>query len=399
MNSLKKMDFIKKLRDSSQKKYDRMFIERDVYDTMKLNIDEKINAVNKSIKRDILESVQHSESVNNIDSNETNTIINTMKPMHQMNTILSQNFQDIIPDTGVVIYMCCFGIYQKYTDSTPFLSYVLCSGTISNEDIYTFPYKKVVTNEKNLNLQQYTNVSLDDIVGFKNVNPIGYLESNLNDKTLYYVFYDVKNLIPEVSLLKSENNEWIFSIASDIVYGKKIFERNIFEGIRELFSDEPILSIVFDGNKNNDIDELEDGYHLPITVYKIGEDIYDTKKDTGYGPYYTFYGNYQDAFMNIENNEMDSKKLISRVFVTFSENIVSPVSTFISSSEYDEQETEYDDIQDVDKNDLGRVTANKWYFNGDILFYKDKVIVKRENDIILVDERIKLSEPNNNSEE
>ena len=96
MNSLKKMDFIKKLRDSSQKKYDRMFTERDVYDTMKLNIDEKINAVNKSIKRDILESIQHSDTVDNIDSNETNTIINTMKPMHQMNTILSQNFQDII---------------------------------------------------------------------------------------------------------------------------------------------------------------------------------------------------------------------------------------------------------------------------------------------------------------
>lgn len=398
MNSLKKMDFIKKLRDSSQKKYDRMFTERDVYDTMKLNIDEKINAVNKSIKRDILESVQHSESVNNIDSNETNTIINTMKPMHQMNTILSQNFQDIIPDTGVVIYMCCFGIYQKYTDSTPFLSYVLCSGTISNEDIYTFPYKKVVTNEKNLNLQQYTNVSLDDIVGFKNVNPIGYLESNLNDKTLYYVFYDVKNLIPEVSLLKSENNEWIFSIASDIVYGKKIFERNIFEGIRELFSDEPLLSIVFDGNKKSDtIDELEDGYHLPITVYKVGEDIYDTKEDTGYGPYYTFYGNYQDALMDMENDDMNNKKLISRVFVTFSENIVSPVSTFVSSSEYDDIQD--DDVQDDDKNDLGRVTANKWYFNGDILFYKDKVIVKRENDIILVDERIKLSEPNNNNEE
>ena len=172
MNSIKKLDFIKKLRDSSEKKYDRMFIERDVYDETKLNIDEKINAVNKSIKRDILESIRHSDTVNNINSNETNTIIDTMKPMHQMNTILSQNFQDIIPDTGVVIYMCCFGIYQKYTESTPFLSYILCSGTISNEDIYTFPYKKVVTNEKNLNLQQYTNVSLDDTIGFKNVNSL-----------------------------------------------------------------------------------------------------------------------------------------------------------------------------------------------------------------------------------
>lgn len=393
MNSLKKMDFIKKLRGSSQKKYDRMFVERDVYDTMQLNIDEKINAVNKSIKRDILGD---SDIINNTDV----STYTTMKPTHQMNTILSQNFQDIIPDTGVVIYMCCFGIYQKYTESIPFLSYVLCSGTISNEDIYTFPYKKVVTNEKNLNLQQYTNVSLDDIVGFKNVNPIGYLESNLNDKTLYYVFYDVKNLISEVSLLKSENNDWIFSLASDIVYGKKIFERNIFEGIRELFSDEPLLSIVFDGNKKGDTnDEIEDGYHLPITVYKVGEDIYDTKNDTGYGPYYTFYGNYQDALMDMKNDDIDNKKLISRVFITFSENIVSPVSTFVSSLENNEQDVEYDDIQDDDKNGIGGVTANKWYFNGDILFYKDKVIVKRENDIILVDERIKLSEPNNNSEE
>ena len=396
MNSLKKLDFIKKLRESSEKKYDRMFVERDDYEAMQLNIDEKINAVNKSIKRDILGD---SDIVNNTDVS-TYTKTNTMKPMHQMNTILSQNFQDIIPDTGVVICMCCFGIYQKYTESTPFLSYILCSGTISNEDVYTFPYKKVVTNEKNLNLEQYTNVSLDDIVGFKNVNPIGYLESIMNDKPLYYVFYDVKNLIRELSFLKSENNDWIFSLASDIVYGKRIFERNIFEGTRELFSNEPVLSIVFDGNKNNDdINELENGYNLPITVYKVGEDIYDTKKDTGYGPYYTFYGSYQDALMNIESDNIDGEKLISRVFVTFNENIVSPVSTFVSSLENNEQDVEYDDIQDDDKNDIGVVTANKWYFNGDILFYKDKVIVKRENDVILVDERIKLSEPNNNSEE
>lgn len=394
MNSLKKIDFIKKLRDSSEKKYDRMFTERSEFNEMNLQVDENINEVNKSIKREILESIVKTNPTDNVV--DITVSDNNMKPIHQIDMILSQNFQDIIPDTGVIIYMCCFGIYQKYVNSTPFLSYVLCSGTISNEDVYTFPYKKVVTNEKNLNLQQYTNVSLDDIIGFKNVNPIGYLETNLNDKTIYYVFYDVKNLIQEVSLLKSENNDWIFSLASDIVYGKKIFERNIFEGVRDLFNDEPLLSIVFDGNKKSDtIDELEDGYHLPITVYKIGEDIYDTKKNTGYGPYYTFYGNYQDALMDTDS-EMDSRNLISRVFITFSENIVSPVSTFVSSSDDNEEYNQNDNGDD--ERSVNRVTANKWYLNGDILFYKDRIIVKREDDIILVDERIKLSEPINNSE-
>lgn len=368
-------------------------------------VDADIIEQNRAIKRSI-----HTSKDKTISSSP----LNTTNSNHQLDKILKREVNNIILSNNEVVHLCCFRVFRKYPTSVPYMGYIMCTATLSNEEVYTFPYFLAQGNDNNYNLQQYVNIKMEDIFGlYNNVNYVfsGYLQF----ENEYFVFLDIANTTDSIETLESVDNEWIYVLPSDIIYKHQLFERNIPDYIVNLFVSQPLLSLVFDHNsksEKNELDIIEDGYFLPITAYKYGNNVYEIKEMTSYGPYYEFMLDVDED--NISGTSENSN-VISRVVLTYKDNVVCPLSDFVQNKyiidEMDNDDIdEYNNAEDDAVNDANNTTsinnkktkkmsAHYWYTRGDILFLEgEKVIVKNEESIELVNvfNKTSLSNYNNN---
>ena len=374
-----------------------------------LIVDKDIIEQNRAIKRSIHTSKETTTSSSLSDATNSN---------HQLDKILKREVNNIILSNNEVVHLCCFRVFRKYPTSVPYMGYIMCTATLSNEEVYTFPYFLAQGNTNNYNLQQYVNIQMEDIFGlYNNTNYVfsGYLQF----ENEYFVFLDIANTTDSIETLESVDNEWIYVLPSDIIYKHQLFERNIPDYIVNLFVSQPLLSLVFDHSsksEKNELDIIEDGYFLPITAYKYGNNVYEIKEMTSYGPYYEFMVDVdEDKLSESSNNSNgDTNTLISRVVLTYKDNVVCPLSAFVQNqSRLDEMDNddieEEDAVNDANDNEgnitsinnekTKKLSARYWYTRGDILFLEgEKVIVKNEESIELVNvfNKTSLSNYNNN---
>jgi hypothetical protein len=364
-----------------------------------LIVDKNIIEQNRAIKRSINAPKESTISSNASDATNSN---------HQLDKILKNEVDDVILNNNEIVHLCCYRVFRKYSTSVPYMGYLMCTGTVSNEEVYTFPYFLAQSNDNNYNLQQYVNIQMEDILGL--YNTANYVFSGyLQFENEYYVFLDIANTTDSIETLESVNNEWIYVLPSDIIYKHQLFERNFPDYIVNLFVSQPLLSLVFDHSgrsEKNELDIIEDGFFLPITAYKYGNNVYEIKEVTGYGPYYEF-------MLDVDEDKIHggSNDVFSRVVLTYKDNVVCPLSAFIQNhSSVDEMDNDNIGEHNDGDNDAENTTTNNtrktkhmsahyWYTRGDILFLEgEKVIVKNEESVELVNvfNKTSLSSYNNN---